>query len=290
MTKNEIKSKFDQIVDFAGVERYIDTPVKRYSSGMYVRLAFAVAAHLEPDILIVDEVLSVGDLEFQKKALGKMQDVSNQQGRTVLFVSHNLSSLRALCTRGMLMVNGKVVSQGNTNEIINEYEKNYSLDLNAEWVNPYDRETANFVDTIKVLDRDALVRDTFLTTESIFIEMKIVIKEKIDYVKVGFELLKNQEVVFRSQQVDMNKMNTFSPGNYSIIGTIPALFLNEGQYYIRPLFSVHCLKSLMTIYDAVLTFKVKMDTSISEFHSNLSENTHPGIIFPSLNWEITKYE
>jgi len=99
MSKQEIKSKFDEIVDFSGVERYIDTPVKRYSSGMYVRLAFGVAAHLEPEILIVDEVLAVGDAEFQKKALGKMKDVSNRQGRTVLFVSHNIPAIKSLCTR-----------------------------------------------------------------------------------------------------------------------------------------------------------------------------------------------
>ena len=108
MTKKEIKSKFDEIVDFAGVERYIDTPVKRYSSGMYVRLAFAVAAHLEPEILIVDEVLAVGDAEFQKKALGKMKDVSRKDGRTVLFVSHNMAAINTLCQKGLLLGEGQV--------------------------------------------------------------------------------------------------------------------------------------------------------------------------------------
>src|ERR1700741_2136106 len=111
MTKQEIKNKFDEIIDFSGVERYIDTPVKRYSSGMYVRLAFAVAAHLEPEILIVDEVLAVGDAEFQKKCLGKMKDVSGQ-GRTVLFVSHNMSAIRQLCTRALLLEDGHVIQDG----------------------------------------------------------------------------------------------------------------------------------------------------------------------------------
>lgn len=120
MTKNEIRKKYDEIVDFSGVERYIDTPVKRYSSGMYVRLAFAVAAHLEPEILIVDEVLAVGDAEFQKKCLGKMKDVSGQ-GRTVLFVSHNMPSMRALCSSIMIMEYGKVKSIGNTDEMIAKY-------------------------------------------------------------------------------------------------------------------------------------------------------------------------
>src|SRR5690554_6820688 len=108
MTKREIQSKFDEIVDFAGCQRYIDTPVKRYSSGMYVRLAFAVAAHLEPEILIVDEVLAVGDAEFQKKAIGKMKDVSKGQGRTVLFVSHNMTSVERICNRGVFIENGKI--------------------------------------------------------------------------------------------------------------------------------------------------------------------------------------
>jgi lipopolysaccharide transport system ATP-binding protein len=121
MTKQEISSKFDEIVDFSGCERYIDTPVKRYSSGMYVRLAFAVAAHLEPEILIVDEVLAVGDAEFQKKAIGKMQDVSKNQGRTVLFVSHNMPSIQKLCNKVIILENGKYAFGGNTEEGIRRY-------------------------------------------------------------------------------------------------------------------------------------------------------------------------
>lgn len=123
MTKNEIKRKFDQIVDFAGVERYIDTPVKRYSSGMYVRLAFGVAAHLEPEILIVDEVLAVGDDEFQKKALGKMKDVSGKEGRTVLFVSHNMAAVKNLCDNGLLMMNGTIAASGTITDTIRQYQQ-----------------------------------------------------------------------------------------------------------------------------------------------------------------------
>jgi len=121
MTRQEIKSKFDEIVDFAGVERYIDTPVKRYSSGMYVRLAFGVAAHLEPEILIVDEVLAVGDAEFQKKALGKMKDVSTKEGRTVLFVSHNMAAIQNLCDKGMVMNAGKVMFNGTATTAVEKY-------------------------------------------------------------------------------------------------------------------------------------------------------------------------
>lgn len=121
MTKQEIRSKFDEIVDFSGCERYIDTPVKRYSSGMYVRLAFAVAAHLEPEILIVDEVLAVGDAEFQRKAIGKMKDVSQGQGRTVLFVSHNMASIMDLCDSALLLEHGRVKGIGATPEIVDMY-------------------------------------------------------------------------------------------------------------------------------------------------------------------------
>lgn len=122
MRKKEIDKRLDEIIDFSGVERYIDTPVKRYSSGMYVRLAFAVAAHLESEILIVDEVLAVGDSEFQKKCLGKMGEVSKSDGRTVLFVSHNLSSINTLCSTGILLSQGKLVKQGNVVEVINSYK------------------------------------------------------------------------------------------------------------------------------------------------------------------------
>ena len=121
MTRNEIQAKLDEIIDFSGCERYIDTPVKRYSSGMTVRLGFAVAAFLDPEILVVDEVLAVGDAEFQKKAIGKMQDVSRGEGRTVLFVSHNMTSVRQLCNTGVLLENGIVKYRGDINNTINNY-------------------------------------------------------------------------------------------------------------------------------------------------------------------------
>lgn len=133
MTQKEIKKKFDSIVDFSGVERYIDTPVKRYSSGMYVRLAFAVAAHLEPEILIVDEVLAVGDAEFQKKCLGKMHDVSEREGRTVLFVSHNLQAIKNLCQKTIILNNGELFASGETEEALKRYnELNREIKVTAD--------------------------------------------------------------------------------------------------------------------------------------------------------------
>ena len=140
MTKTEIDRKLDEIVDFAGVEKYLDTPVKRYSSGMMVRLGFAIAAHLEPEILVVDEVLAVGDAEFQKKAIGKMQDVSIGEGRTVLFVSHNMAAVRSLCKKGIVMKNGSIDSIGDITSAIERYLNNND-----------DAENVNIIDSVKCL-------------------------------------------------------------------------------------------------------------------------------------------
>ncbi|MFD0835488.1 ABC transporter ATP-binding protein [Mariniflexile aquimaris] len=134
MTKKEIASKIDEIIEFSGCERYIDTPVKRYSSGMTVRLAFAVAAFLEPEILVIDEVLAVGDAEFQKKAIGKMQDISRGEGRTVLFVSHNMAAVKSLCTRGILLENGKVKFQGSIDRVLNRYLDDGQIKKNFKFV------------------------------------------------------------------------------------------------------------------------------------------------------------
>ena len=139
MTKNDISQKLDEIVAFSGCERYIDTPVKRYSSGMTVRLGFAVAAHLEPEILVVDEVLAVGDAEFQKKAIGKMQDVSRGEGRTVLFVSHNMASIRALCHNGILLENGSIKYSGDIESVVLEYQKSNQQYITSQIADRLDR-------------------------------------------------------------------------------------------------------------------------------------------------------
>lgn len=131
MTKKEITKKFDEIVEFSGIGKFLDTPVKRYSSGMYVRLAFSVAAHMEPDILLVDEVLAVGDAEFQKRCLGKMDEVTKNDGRTVLFISHNMSAIQSLCSKTILLENGKIKKIGPTNEVINDYLTGASTSANG---------------------------------------------------------------------------------------------------------------------------------------------------------------
>lgn len=154
MSRKEVLSKFDKIVDFSGVAKFIDTPVKHYSSGMYVRLAFAVAAHLEPEILIIDEVLAVGDAEFQKKCLGKMKDVA-QQGRTVLFVSHNLGAVKSLCNKGIHIRKGKVMFSGTTVEALDDYLKNNSVD-------------SSYFTTQKDLEKPFVAEISFINNKSSF--------------------------------------------------------------------------------------------------------------------------
>ena len=154
MTKAEIARKFDEIVDFSGVERYIDTPAKRYSSGMTVRLGFAIAAHLDPEILVVDEVLAVGDAEFQKKAIGKMQDVSKGEGRTVLFVSHNMASMQQLCTKGMLLENGMIRKTGEMKDVISFYQQRSTDIQGLKIAERKDRQGTGKIRLIDILIKD----------------------------------------------------------------------------------------------------------------------------------------
>ena len=176
MTKKEITRKFDEIVDFSGVERYIDTPVKRYSSGMYVRLAFAVAAHLESEILIVDEVLAVGDAEFQKKCLGKMGDVTKGEGRTILFVSHNMAAISALCKKGILLESGKMKDWGDIHNVLNTY---MNVEKNNETHVIFDNTTVrsgneNIVfESVEIFNIHNQHTNNFSIGDSIFIKFKI---------------------------------------------------------------------------------------------------------------------
>lgn len=178
MTNAEINRKFDEIVDFAGVERYIDTPVKRYSSGMTVRLGFAIAAHLEPEILVVDEVLAVGDAEFQKKAIGKMQDISTGLGRTILFVSHNMGILRNLCRKGILLQDGAVINEDRIDVIVNQYlseaKAEYKRKVKIEAIH---RKTQGFLD-IEILEVELLNNIEIATNEPIRLNLVLRVNNK----------------------------------------------------------------------------------------------------------------
>jgi lipopolysaccharide transport system ATP-binding protein len=174
MNRAEIKSKFDEIVEFAGVARYLDTPVKRYSSGMYVRLAFAVAAHLESEILIVDEVLAVGDMEFQKKCLGKMKDVSEKQGRTVLFVSHNIEAIKNLSNRCGLLSNGRLITFGDKQDVLDVYLKDIydDFEVKSTFSNEVIHPNSKFhLEKVNLLSVDHILLNRFDSSEDFFIEI-----------------------------------------------------------------------------------------------------------------------
>lgn len=187
MRRAEIRRKFDEIVAFADIEKFLDTPVKRYSSGMYVRLAFAVAAHLEPDILIVDEVLAVGDAEFQKKCLGKMQQVATGQGRTVLFVSHNMNAVASLCTRCVLMQKGRLEAQGPTPMVLEQYagtdEPVHSIDLEHH---PHRPEGASAVlRLLELLDEEGQPAASFRAGECVHLRLTVNVGRRIAAPRIG---------------------------------------------------------------------------------------------------------
>jgi lipopolysaccharide transport system ATP-binding protein len=229
MTKKEIASKIDEIIDFSGCERYIDTPVKRYSSGMYVRLAFAVAAFLEPDILIVDEVLAVGDAEFQKKAIGKMQDISREGGRTVLFVSHNMTAVKQLCTRGILMENGKISREGNVEEIISDY-----LNLEADMV-VYHESDLYVLEAVTIINSKYEVLNNISNGEEFYININLIIKQNNP--DIGFCIAIYNEMNELITAINTYHINTeiskLSASKYSFSFKIDKYILNTGLYFIN---------------------------------------------------------
>lgn len=227
MRKGEIQRKFDEIVDFAGVERYIDTPVKRYSSGMYVRLAFAVAAHLESEILIVDEVLAVGDAEFQKKCLGKMGDISKGEGRTVLFVSHNMGSIRQLCNKGILLSNGELAFSGTAEAAINTYMSS-SMAVKSGFVligTLKDKIRLNLV-TVNNNPLDVAI----MPRDEIEILVDYTCLEQISDFRMSFSILKEGVIVLTVQ--DLEECCTLNPGHYQSKVKINKFFLRPGVYIV----------------------------------------------------------
>lgn len=230
MTKKEISSKFDEIVDFSGVKKYVDTPVKRYSSGMYVRLAFAVAAHLEPEILIVDEVLAVGDAEFQKKAIGKMQAVS-QSGRTVLFVSHNLTAVEQLCTTGVLIQNGTIGMTGPVDEITAAY-KQLSVDENE--LRRSGTRLVEFLD-YKMTDRNGkTVQEVFLG-DDFMVTTHFKAKEQIELCDMSLDIRNdsNEFIGHITNADDAFEIKNMEHGKtVSVNVTVKNMCFSPGTYYI----------------------------------------------------------
>jgi lipopolysaccharide transport system ATP-binding protein len=232
MTKAEIKRKFDEIVDFAEIEKFLDTPVKRYSSGMYVRLAFAVAAHLEPEILIVDEVLAVGDLAFQKKCLGKMGEVS-QGGRTVLFVSHNMQAVRNLCPRSLLLNEGEIIHDAETNAVLHNYNeilRNINIDDKTSLSNPLHRRGSGSARFTAIIVQDINGEERFQFNMGDTIRFKLAYKV---YKDIG-ELFVS--VVLRSgstSEIITSARHLISSGTIEA-GTQGTILIEFPDIYIRP--------------------------------------------------------
>jgi lipopolysaccharide transport system ATP-binding protein len=283
MTKAEIKSKFDEIVDFAAVGRYIDTPVKRYSSGMYVRLAFAVAAHLDPEILVVDEVLAVGDAEFQKKAMGKMRDVSRGDGRTVLFVSHNMTAMKNLCKSIMFMQNGIIKEIGETEDVINTY-----LSLNKKESNmkqsfskPEDA-PGNELIKMKRIEVCPLYKEpgefiNIHTPINIEFEFWNYVTDKEINLSLHLYTI-TEECVFNVGTAALY----LSEGLHKGVCEIPGHFLNDGVYTVSMMVVAERSYPLYN-FEHKVSFEINEKRAASEWHGK-----HPGFIRPNLNFLLEK--
>lgn len=233
MNQKEIKRKFNEIVEFSEIEKFLDTPVKRYSSGMYVRLAFAVAAHLEPEILIIDEVLAVGDIQFQKKCLGKMQDVA-KGGRTVLFVSHNMNAIQRLCSRCFLLDKGKIISSGKTDRVIKDYISN-GLVEKPELKQPHSKSKLVNIRRVCLTTKNGKMANEFRYDEQLKLIIEYEVNQPVSHTSIWFGLRSMDDtIVFGSADTDENDL-AFKPraiGYYSAEIAFPTKLLNFGDYYL----------------------------------------------------------
>lgn len=260
MTKSEVHRKFDEIVSFSGIEKFIDTPVKRYSSGMSVRLAFSVAAHLEPEILIIDEVLAVGDADFQKKCLNKMQDVG-RQGRTVLFVSHNMSAVSRLCSRVILLKNGKIVDDDDPDRVISRYlNDGQGTSAIKRWENPENAPGKDAVRLrqIRVTNRNGGVSEFYDIREPVLVEMKYdVITDGVELMHVLYFWNEYEDCLFGSIHNDPDWRERPMPaGSYTSRVEIPGNFFNSGCFYVYA--AIHTLKPMTTQFyeERVVAFQI----------------------------------
>lgn len=280
MSRAEIKKKFDEIVDFAEVEKFLDTPVKRYSSGMYVRLAFAVAAHLEPEILVIDEVLAVGDAQFQKKCLGKMQDVSAKEGRTVLFVSHNMQAIHALCNKGIYLKNAQIDTHGHIASVVDAYLGMEVTNITEHTWNDVTSAPGN--DSVKIKSAK-IIPDTTPSSDIITVKTPLRIEYVFDlYVHalffIGFHLKTvTGECVF----VTASTSQTIGPGEYKSTCFIPGDLLNNGTYTLETYF---VKDSNIVLYKASNLLVFDVHDVERESGSFLGEI--PGAVRPKLSWQV----
>ena len=288
MHKKEIEARFDEIVAFSEVEKFIDTPVKRYSSGMYLRLAFAVAAHLEPEILVVDEVLAVGDADFQRKCLGKMGDVANS-GRTVLFVSHNMSAILRLTQDSIVLDKGKVLLRAPSSEAVDFY-LNRGLSKLGERFWEEDEVPASSAPfrplAIRILDKAGQISDSVRSVDPIRIEIDYELTEDVTGLRVGYYLFTTRgEPIFTSFDIDSEELfkeYTARPkGIYTSRCIIPPDILNEGRFLLGVNASSYGIRRYFQD-DQALSFSV----DASGAPGTHWPETRPGPVRPVLNWEI----
>lgn len=285
MTKREVNAKLDEIVDFSGVERYLDTPVKRYSSGMMVRLGFAVAAHLEPEILIVDEVLAVGDLEFQKKCINKMSHISKSEGRTILFVSHNMQAIEALCNRIIIVKNGTMSFDGLVKKGLEYYLQQTKNNDSAEKVRQILRdqprdELFELVD-LKIEQEETDIYE-FVNRKPIQIHFNYQIHREVSGLRVGFDLIEKSSdtIIFRSFHDDAaQNIESLGPGYYYSNVCIPKNFLKQGAYIFRILVGIH---NVRWIFHDEICIEVNV-TNIGGLNRVYSDE-RPGLLMPELKW------
>lgn len=287
MTQKEIKSKFDEIVDFAEIETFLDTPVKFYSSGMYMRLAFAVAAHLDSEILLVDEVLAVGDTAFQKKCLGKMENVA-KQGRTVIFVSHNMGSIKQLCSKCFLIDKGSLVDYDNTDKIVAKYLDSVitkdSRKAEKYFLENKDKEFQLL--SVRLLDDVGKVTQNFDCDKHINIELTCLSRVSLPGL-YGYLRFSNKEgiPVLTSYTSDLlpNCLDSLKPGKYKIMVNIPPRILGHGEYSIYIVF--HCLQSNKSFY--VDDPEYVCNFSLNDYTSEIG-NTRDGYLSTLIKWDIKK--
>jgi lipopolysaccharide transport system ATP-binding protein len=280
MSRAEIKKKFDEIVDFAEVEKFLDTPVKRYSSGMYVRLAFAVAAHLEPEILVVDEVLAVGDSQFQKKCLGKMEELSKGQGRTILFVSHNITAIKNLCTKALLLEKGRNIGFGDVEEVTNKYI-HQGFAKSSRYESNGSRISGN--ENIDLIECEVLpATGSMLTVES-GLRFNLVFKNKKPGINLDatiFIFAMDDTCLFETGCIITSKTDAKN-GIYNIKGMIPSYTLNAGTYKMNLIFGENQAYVLWRMND-IISFDI--ENTLADRGLNMS--VPPGYLRPKVDWEI----
>lgn len=293
MRRSEIKQKMSKIIEFAEIDKFIDTPVKHYSSGMYMRLAFAVAAHLVSEILIVDEVLSVGDTQFQKKCLGKIHDVADS-GRTVLLVSHNTQATLRLCTKVILLENGKIKKKGYPSDVISSYIKtDRELRAHKEWqINSAPGDKIVRLRYVRIYNQEGHIQEVFDSRNDIGIEVGYMVYETVQHLAAEISMY-NQEgtLIFSSaNQYDKKWFSQHNPGTFKATCWIPGNLLTEGTFYIRVnILQIQIPLNKHVIVQEALIFQV-IDTMEGDSARGHVAHQYPGIIRPKLTWKTIQLE